>query len=273
MAGGSCVEAGTPNPADPCQACLPVANGNGWSQDDANVTCDSLPYWAGVQRSLPRTPYDHENAVSCHNCYASSLSATLDKIHAAQASGADLIELDIKDEGGTVYVQHDDTGSTSAPRFAEVLADPGLKAGNQLLFIETKETAPSESYLRAVLDQLAAAGYGVAGRPVVLRTFDSLRDNLIIARKLLATPTYAAMRPHVRKAPTSRPCRRRSRQASSEDSMAWSSSTARQTCSGPSPTRRASGWARPCGPSPCRWGKPSSRRSATRWTPSPSTTP
>jgi glycerophosphoryl diester phosphodiesterase len=198
MAGGSCVEAGTPNPADPCQACLPVANGNGWSQDDANVTCDSLPYWAGVQRSLPRTPYDHENAVSCHNCYASSLSATLDKIHAAQASGADLIELDIKDEGGTVYVQHDDTGSTSAPRFAEVLADPGLKAGNQLLFIETKETAPSESYLRAVLDQLAAAGYGVAGRPVVLRTFDSLRDNLIIARKLLATPTYAAMRPHVR---------------------------------------------------------------------------
>jgi hypothetical protein len=79
------------------------------------------------------------------------------------------------------------------------LADTGLKTGNQLLFIEFKETAPTEAFVQSVLDQLAAEGYGVAGRPVVLRAFDSLRDNLLIARKLLARPVHAnTLRNHVR---------------------------------------------------------------------------
>ncbi len=162
------------------------------------MTCHDSPYWTGVKRELPRTPYQHENAVSCHNCYAGTLSGTLNKIHAAQAAGADLIELDIKDQDGTVYVEHNDTGGTSAPTLVEVLADAALKSGSQLLFIETKETTPTESYLRAVFDHLMAHGYGVAGRPVVLRTFDALRNNLLIARKLLATPAYASLRKHVR---------------------------------------------------------------------------
>lgn len=196
--GGMCVESGTPEPTNPCKACLPAQSPLGWTDDAANVTCDGQPYWHGVTRAIGKTPYGHATAISCHNCYAAGLAATLSKIHQAQADGADLIELDLKEQGGSVYVQHNDDGTTVGPKLPEVLADAQLKAGDQLLFLEFKETAPSDAFVTAVLDALAASGYGAAGRPVVLRAFDNVSESILIARRLLATGPYASLRPHVR---------------------------------------------------------------------------
>ncbi len=194
----SCVAAGTPHPSDPCQACLPTKNLTAWTKDDANTTCDGKPFWTGVTHAIGKTPYGHSTAISCHNCYTSEFSSTLTKIHDAQTNGADLIELDLKEQGGTVYVQHDDNGYVGGPKLSDVLADPPLKAGDQMLFMEFKETAASDANVGQVLDALVANGYGTAGRPVVLRAFDAVSQNLLIARRLLATAKYASLRPNVR---------------------------------------------------------------------------
>lgn len=202
--GDECVEAGTLDPADACEVCLPTTNPRGFTADTDSPACDGKPYWEGVAHAFPVTPYGRKTAVSCHNCYAlgssgaDSLAKTLAKVHDAQAKGADLIELDIKEEGGVVYVEHDDTGGTRGALFEDVLADAALKAGSQLLFIESKEKTASEPYVRAVLEALKANGYAKAGRPVVLRAFDDVSENIAIARKLLVTPELASMRPHVR---------------------------------------------------------------------------
>ncbi|MEB2310860.1 MAG: glycerophosphodiester phosphodiesterase [Sorangiineae bacterium] len=200
--GGSCVESGAPNPSDPCQACLPALAPAAWTDDTSNVACDGQPYATGIARALPKTPYGHPTGLSCHNCYASTgataLADTLAKVHQAQADGADFIELDIRETGGTVYVQHDDGAAIVGPKFADVLADAALKSGDQILFIESKETAPTDAFIGAVLDLLVANGYGKSGRPVVLRAFDAIADNLRIARKLLGRAKYAGLRPYVR---------------------------------------------------------------------------
>jgi len=195
---GQCYPAGTPHPSDPCQACLPSKSATTWTKDDSNTACDGLPFWSGVTRAIAKTPYGHTTAISCHNCYTSELSSTLVKIHSAQTNGADLIELDLKEQGGTVYVQHDDNGSVAGPKLTDVLADQPLKAGDQMLFMEFKETAPTDTSVKQVLDALVANGFGKAGRPVVLRAFDSVSQSLLIARRLLATAQYASLRPYVR---------------------------------------------------------------------------
>ena len=201
---GACVDAGTLKADDACHVCLPSESQTEWTFDATSPACDGKPYWEGVTRALPTTPYGRKTAISCHNCYVlgssntNSLNQTLTKIHDAQAKGADLIELDIKDEGGVVYVQHDDNGNINGALFASVLADAQLKAGNQILFIESKETTASEAYVRKVLDALKAQGYATPGRPVVLRAFDNVSHNIGIAQKLLALPEYASIRPHVR---------------------------------------------------------------------------
>jgi hypothetical protein len=158
-------------------------------------------YWDGVSRAMATSPYGNIAAVSCHNCYAKSaaftaqqnLAATLDRIHAAQAAGADL-----RDEAGVVYVDHLDDGSTNRARLSDVLADNALKAGDQLLYLELKETVSSSSFVQCILDLLRANGYARAGRPVVLRAFDDHRQHLVNLKALLASPAYRAMEPFIK---------------------------------------------------------------------------
>lgn len=199
-----CVDAGEVSAADSCEVCLPTVNAIGWTEDSESPACDGKPYWDGVSHKFAVTPYGKKTAISCHNCYtlgssnADSLSKTLAKIHDAQQKGADLIELDIKDEGGVIYVEHDDTGNTRGALFSDVISDIPLRGGTQLLFIESKEKDASEAYVRKVLEELKAKGWAKAGRPVVFRAFDGVSHNVTIARNLLATADFIEMRPHVR---------------------------------------------------------------------------
>jgi glycerophosphoryl diester phosphodiesterase len=201
---GMCVEAGTPNSADPCQVCVRSNASLDWWPDATSPACDGQAYWTGISRALSVTPYGRETAVSCHNCYvvgassAASLTSTLTTIHQAQANGADLIELDLKDQGGVVYVDHNDAGTTTGAIFGDVLADAALKSGTEMLFIELKETTESESFVRSVLQTLMTSGYGKQGRPVFLRAFNAVSHNLAIAQRLLATAEFVALRPYVR---------------------------------------------------------------------------
>ena len=201
--GGKCVAAGTPKINDPCLACLPIVALSSWSDDDDNVSCQQTPYWQGLARDVATTPYGHDVPISCHNCYtnsSSSLADTLAQIHAAIDAGADLIELDLKEQDTIVYVDHDDDGGTDGATLAQVLADAKLKAADQPLFIELKETEPNETFVKDVLDALSAnnAAFAKKGRPAVLRAFSAVSHNLIIARRLLATKAYATLRPHLR---------------------------------------------------------------------------
>jgi len=161
-------------------------------------------YWDGVTRTLARSPLGNVAAISAHNCYSvktnppTSLTATLKKIHAAMAAGADLIELDIKSEGGVVYVEHDDNGATWGAHLEDVLADPVLRAGDQILFIESKETQADLAYVSKVLTHLSDNGYGRPGRPVVIRSFNNIRQNLLLTRAALRDPAFRALRPWVK---------------------------------------------------------------------------
>ncbi|MEO2164251.1 MAG: hypothetical protein ABGY29_17165 [bacterium] len=161
-------------------------------------------YWDGVTRALAKSPLGNVAAISAHNCYSTStnppasLAATLKKIHAAMAAGADLIELDIKSEGGVVYVDHDDKGTTWGAHLEDVLADPILQAGDQILFIESKETQADPTYVFKVLTHLSDNGYGRLGRPVVIRSFNNIRQNLILTRAALRDPAFRTLRPWVK---------------------------------------------------------------------------
>lgn len=154
---------------------------------------------------MATTPQGHVAAVSWHNCYTTespdpraNLAGTLALVHAAQAAGADLIELDVKSEAGVLRVDHNDDGGTEGALLADVLADPDLRAGDQLLFLESKETEPDGAYLAALFDLLRANGYPSAGRPVALRAFHQIRANLTLARELLGSPAYASLAGGVR---------------------------------------------------------------------------
>lgn len=167
--------------------------------DGACVPCDTS-YWAGVDRDVATTPYGHRTAISCHNCYTGTLAGTIAALRAAQMQGADLLELDLTDEAGVIVVEHDDGGGADGPALVDVLADPELVAGDQILNIEIKETAPTEAFIAGVLDALVASGCVREGRPVMIRAFvsDTRLENLLIAQELLATPAYAELAPHVR---------------------------------------------------------------------------
>ena len=161
-------------------------------------------YWDGVTRTLATSPLGNVAAISAHNCYsvadnpATSLAATLQRIHDAQADGADLIELDIKSEGGVVYVDHDDKGTTQGAYLKDVLADPALRSGDQILFIESKETQADLAYIYKLLTHLAVNGYARPGRPVVIRSFNNIRLNLTLTRVALRDPAFRALRPWIK---------------------------------------------------------------------------
>ncbi len=163
-------------------------------------------YWDGVARDLARTVLGNTAAISAHNCYLAfidgptSLEATRSMIQDAVAGGADLIELDIKEEGGEIYVDHDDDGTVDGALLAEVLDLPELQDADPLLYIEIKETAPTEAFVAALLDILEARRehYARNGRPVVLRTFYDRRDNVALARDLLGAGGYPLIAHYVR---------------------------------------------------------------------------
>ncbi len=176
------------------------------------TTVVALPTRAGdrfwrTTRVLATTPLGHPAAISAHNAYsdrlasaAENLTATLATVHAAQAAGADLIELDVSRSAGVPRIEHDNTGSTACARLEDVLDDPELQAGDQVLFLEVKDTAPTEAFVRAILDLIQARreAFAHAGRPVVLRTFYANRATLQLARTLLDGDDYALIRPYVR---------------------------------------------------------------------------
>ncbi|MBW2736675.1 MAG: hypothetical protein JRH20_30170 [Deltaproteobacteria bacterium] len=185
--------------------------GSAWSASGSFVTTieyfTQSGFFHGVARDLATTPYGHICAVSAHNCYqgarntsAANLAETLSKIHAAQAAGADLIELDIKEQGGVIRVEHEDTGGSASAPLADVLADAALRSGDQLLFIEIKETAPSASFIAALLELIRdqREHYARNGRPLVLRAFYNIRTNLDRVRVALNKPENLLIKHYVR---------------------------------------------------------------------------
>lgn len=162
-------------------------------------------YWAGVTKAFPRTPTGHAVGICRHNSYvdtestsSANLSKTAAKLQAAIDADADLLELDIKEEGGRVYVDHEDNGLTNGALLANVLDSAALKSDDAVLSIELKETSTHASLARQVLDMLRArrTWYARAGRPVLLRSFHSRRANLTAVQALL--PEYPDLSPYIR---------------------------------------------------------------------------
>lgn len=195
---GVCVDAGTPGPERECLRCVPEIDPSTWVEDPDDP-CEPS-YWDDVDRQVAVTPYGHLTAIACHNCYDDTLEGTLADLHAAQEAGADLLELDLTDEGGQIIVEHDDGGGADGPVLADVLMDAALQAGDQILNIELKESAPTEAFITGVLDAVIAAGCVGPGRPLMLRAFvnDSRLENLLIAQTLLRSAPYAEIAPYVR---------------------------------------------------------------------------
>ncbi|EPX58279.1 hypothetical protein D187_004035 [Cystobacter fuscus DSM 2262] len=161
-------------------------------------------YWANVTKAFPRTPTGHVAAIGRHNCYVTTettSSANLTKTNATVQSAinadADLLEFDVKEEGGRVYVHHEDDGSTNGPLLANVLDYASLKSDDAVLYIEIKETSTSQSIARQLLDLLRArrTWYARAGRPVVFRGFYARRANLAAVQALL--PEYPDLSPYI----------------------------------------------------------------------------
>ncbi len=161
-------------------------------------------YWEGTSRTMATTPLGNVSAVSAHNCYvvasqpSTSLAQTLDLIHAAQANGADLIELDVKSEDGVIYVDHDDEGTNTGAHLSAVLSDPALLAGDQVLFVEIKEKTPDGAFIHQLLSLFAGTTYARPGRALVLRSFNDIRANLKLAQAALDTPAFLGLRPWVK---------------------------------------------------------------------------
>ena len=175
----------------------------------ARVRLDGGPWGEvpdGVTRQPARSPLGNVAAISAHNCYlafmdpATSLEATRTMIQEAVDGGADLIELDIKAEGGEIFVDHDDDGSVDGALLADVLDLPELQAADQLLYIEIKENEPADAFIAGLLDILDARRehYAHNGRPVVLRTFLYRLGNVALARQLLDGGGYPLIEHYVR---------------------------------------------------------------------------
>jgi glycerophosphoryl diester phosphodiesterase len=175
------------------------------ADQESAASAAQLGYWAAISRALPMAPSGNVVGISCHNCYRSrpgaastNLSETLERIAKAQAADADILELDVKEQSGQWYVDHDDEGSRDGPLLADVLGAPTLRAGDQLLYIEIKETRPTRHRIARLLGEITRHGYPAPGRDVILRSFNSRFENLRLAKKLLASPEFAPHAPHFR---------------------------------------------------------------------------
>jgi glycerophosphoryl diester phosphodiesterase len=162
-------------------------------------------YWAGVDKPLPRTARGHVVGICHHNSYednggssAANLSATLSRLREAIDADADFIELDLKEQGGQVYVDHEDDGGATGALLADVLDYGPLRADDSVLYLEVKETSSHASLARKLMDLLEArrTWYARVGRPVVIRSFHAWRQNLVEVQALLGQ--YPALAPSVR---------------------------------------------------------------------------
>lgn len=157
-------------------------------------------YWSVTRaRAFATAPSGNVIALSCHNCYQarpgkprSNLKTTLAKISAAQRAGADLIELDLKEEAGEWYLDHEDSGSRDGPRLSRVLQEPILRRRSQLLYLELKERHPTARSVAQLLREIVGFGYAESGRLVVLRAFSANALNLELIQRRLASPEHRA---------------------------------------------------------------------------------
>jgi hypothetical protein len=142
-------------------------------------------YWR-QDRALATSPLGHP-------CAIEQPAATLDEIHAAQEAGADLVEIDLVNAAGRPALTGD------GPSLADVLADPSLRAGDQILMLALEEAEADDAFIRALLDELAAHrdDYARAGRHLVLRARPDQQAGLDVARGLLDRE-HILLRPYVR---------------------------------------------------------------------------
>jgi hypothetical protein len=164
-------------------------------------------YWNGVTRALPVTPLGNTVAISCHNCYGDTNSATTGEVAMALSRDFDLVELDVTlHSNGQVYVEHADSDSSTVGTFASALANTSLQQSNRMLFIEVKEAystaAASDTLMLGVLRAIRDYNYATAGRPVFLRAFfensPSRHQHLVRAKALLANTEFAGIRSYVK---------------------------------------------------------------------------
>jgi len=204
---GRCITAGSPLTGSPCRICLPALDLYNWSVDETSPVCLERAFWTDIAHAAAQTPHERRVGVVCHNCYhqpgpgdnpADSEVSTRAVIRDAQFAGADLIELDLKEENGRIYVDHDDDGGTGGAHFDAVLQNDDLRRGSQPLYLELKELDPGPAFVETMLRDLMRFGYAVAGRPVFLRAFYDRRESLLLARQILAGAAFAPIRPYVR---------------------------------------------------------------------------
>lgn len=166
----------------------------------------SLPaaagYWDSVNRAVPVTPLGNKVAMSCHNCYGDTTSATTTAVSRAISRGFDLVELDLVTNGGNVYVHHDDDGAVYGT-FDATLNNAALLASDLMLFIEIKEgyasAATSDTFMTSILRTIRDKGYATSGRPVFLRAFmDGRQNHLVRAKALLAATEFNGIRANIR---------------------------------------------------------------------------
>lgn len=161
-------------------------------------------YWSKASRKFATTQFENVIGVASHNCYVDSaatakanLSRTLDQIHAAQNTGADLIELDVYADGKNLVVGHNDKKNRSSASLKSVLSDPQLRAGDQVLFIEMKEQRPTAEIARKLMTLVRDLGYATKDRPIVFRAFHKRRLNLTLIQSMLARKEFSAVREFV----------------------------------------------------------------------------
>ncbi len=142
---------------------------------------------------LPLQPLQPRTAVSCHNCYdttqptqAANLTATLDKLEAAMRGGADVLELDVKQQGGDWIVAHDGGGASHGARLHDVIRNEIVCAGWQPLFIEVKAESLTRAAADGLIDIVRRSACITATRPVVFR---ALRVNEKALRMLMESMT------------------------------------------------------------------------------------
>jgi hypothetical protein len=157
---------------------------------------DRIGPWRGVQRSGSATPLGRDVLIACQDCFQTSAATsaenthgTLSRIHTAQASGVDVIELAVSETGGVWYVDAADGAATGAV-LAEVLANPDIVGGDQLLTLDIAEGQPTKQTLRALVDAVIEHGHARNGRPVIVRAAAALAD----ATRLVPPPSLLQLK-------------------------------------------------------------------------------
>jgi len=165
-------------------------------------------HWTGLRRDPHRSPLGHDVVVACQACYQIGLGSSIDnlhetlaKIHTAQDKGTDALELAVRVAQGTWYVAGPNDTATNGALLAEILADPALRDGDQVLVIDFAERLPQDADLRRLIDLLLDGGYAYNGRPLVLRGTEEVQASVEAARGAITPESrpfqYAYVRYHL----------------------------------------------------------------------------